>query len=313
MKQRIFGFDGARLSSMSVESPGRLRWACWNRADGTALIVGDRGTMLSYSEGRLTRVETGTDVNIRCVDISPGGGAAYGCGNSGLILRAEGGKVERISEGVQENLRRVAWAPSGERLLFAGNDGAAYVLSGSKFETLHGADTHLRSIAWHPTQGYALVAGNCFRDSVGGLSPSPNLFRFAGGALEDVSTLAESRADLLSASWKPDGSSCTLVGFDQTWHTQTMISFDGDSQKEVAWSSENIFPTACAWHPSGEYALIGTSPLTSDEGIAALYKYDGRSVTRLSDLNGFGVACIAWSPNGEALILASRSLRAFSA
>ena len=43
----------------------------------------------------------------------------------------------------------------------------------------------------------ALVCGNCFQDSVGGLTPSPNLYRFdkGGSSLVDLQTIEESRAD----------------------------------------------------------------------------------------------------------------------
>src|SRR5208282_5705661 len=166
--------------------------------------------------------------NLRGAEFSPTGETAFACGNSGLILSMSGRVWKVVKEDIRENLRRVAWDPSGKRVLFAGNNGAAYIHDGLKFEIVHGADTHLRSIAWHPRDGYALVAGNCFRDSVGGLSPSPNLFRLVGGSLQDVSTLAESRADLTAASWRPDGSSCLLTGFDQTWHTPALFSYDGE-------------------------------------------------------------------------------------
>ena len=312
MKQKIFTFDGTTLSSRSVDAPGRLRWACWNQADDTALLVGDRGTLLRYIDGDFSRLESGSTGNLRCAEFSPRGDIVHACGNAGLILRLFGEKIERLDEGVRENLRRVAWEPSGTRSLFVGNNGAAYMDGPSGFEVVHGADTHLRSIAWHPRGGQALVAGNCFRDSVGGLSPSPNLFRFRGGSLEDVSTLAESRADLVAASWKPDGSSCLLAGFDQTWHTPSLLSYSEEGLREIVWGNENIFPTACSWHPSGEYALVGTSAMTSEEGATALYRFDGKTVTTTARLEGHGVSCIAWSKDGHALVVASRSIRAFS-
>jgi hypothetical protein len=313
LKQKILTFNGRSLGARTVEAPGRLRWACWDPSDSSALVVGDRGALLAYRDDRFNPLESTTRENIRCAQFSPLGGTAWACGNNGLVLKIAGGTASVVKQGVRENLRRVAWDPSGGRALFVGNNGAAYISAGASFETVHGADTHLRSIAWHPQDGYALVAGNCFRDSVGGLSPSPNLFRFEDGSLNDVSTLAESRADLVAASWKRDGSSCILAGFDQTWHTPSLASYDGEGLREIIWGSENIFPTACAWHPSGEYALIGTSAMTPDEGETALYKFDGKSVTVLSKLDGLGVSCIAWSRDGVALVIASRSVRAFSA
>jgi WD40 repeat protein len=313
MKQKILTFDGRTMGERLVNAPGRLRWACWSRMGGTALLVGDGGTVIEYTGDEFARLDSTTTENLRGAEFSPSGESAFACGNSGLVLSLTGGVWKRVKEDIRENLRRVAWDPSGKRTLFVGNNGAAYVYAGSSFEIVHGADTHLRSIAWHPRDGYALVAGNCFRDSVGGLSPSPNLFRLEDGSLQDVSTLAESRADLTAASWRPDGSYCLLTGFDQTWHTPALFRYGEEGLREIAWGSENIFPTACAWHPSGEYALIGTSAMTDDEGETAVYKFDGKSVTKLAKLGGLGVSCIAWSRDGLAFVVASRWIRAFSA
>ena len=53
--------------------------------------------------------------------------------------------------------------------------------------------------------------------------------------------------------------------------------------------------------------------MTDEEGETAIYKFDGKSVTRLAGLAGLGVSCIAWSRDGLAFIVASRWIRAFSA
>ena len=313
MKQRVLTFDGRALGRGSLEAPGRLRWASWHPSGHHALVAGDSGTLITYGEGHPRAVKSGTAVNLRCAEYSPDGALAYACGNDGMILRLSEAGAEPLDEGIHENLRRVAWEPSGKRALFVGNDGAAHLSSEAGFHIVHGADTHLRTVAWHPSGGYALVGGNCFRDSVGGLSPSPNLFVYRGNDLEMISTTAESRADLIAASWDPDASSCLLVGFDQTWHTPAVFSYRDDALSQVVWGNENIFPTACAWHPSGEYALIGTSRMTPEEGATALYKFDGRTFTKLEPLEGAGVSCIAWSKAGLALIISSPSMRAFLA
>ncbi len=251
MKQKILTFDGHNLGEMSVDAPGRLRWACWSRTAGTALLVGDRGTVIEFAGVGFTRLESKTAENLRGAEYSPSGESAFACGNSGLVLSLTEGAWARVKEDIRENLRRVAWDPSGKRALFVGNNGAAYIHGGSGFKTVHGADTHLRSIAWHPRDGYALVAGNCFRDSVGGLSPSPNLFKLEGGSLQDLSTMAESRADLTAASWRPDGSSCLLTGFDQTWHTPALFSYGDDGLREIPWGEREHLPDRLRVAPFG--------------------------------------------------------------
>jgi WD40 repeat protein len=314
MKQRVLSIVDGALVKLAVEAPGALRWASWNRKDGTALLAGDHGSLFEYSDGAFKALTSGTVENLRCVDVHPDGGFAYACGNSGTILRVEGGSGKVIQSEARESLRRLAWNNTGGRALVVGNGGAAYTLSpGGELARASGAETNLRSIAWSPKEDAALVAGNCFRDSIGGLTPSPNLFELRGTTLNEISDLEGSRADLTSASWRPDGSTCLLAGFDQTWHTSTLISYSHGSLTEVKWGEEKLFPTACSWNPSGSYALIGTSLLTAEEGSASIYRYDQDGSIRIVDeLAGYGASCIAWNDERTALVTCSRHVRAFS-
>ena len=231
------------------------------------------------------------------------------------MLRIEGGKVSSVASDGRTTLRRLGWSDSGRRALVVGNGGAAFLMDGNEnLSRVLGAETHLRSVAWRPNHDTAIVTGNCFRDSIGGLTPSHNLFELNGDALTEVSDLEASRADLTAANWHPEGSSCLVVGFDQTWHNATMLSYSRGAIREVAWGAERLFPTACSWNPSGEFALVGTAPLASDEGSAGLYRFEPRSeaVTKVQDLNGLGVSCISWKDRDVALIACSRSIPAYS-
>ena len=199
--------------------------------------------------------------------------------------------------------------------MVVGNGGIAFTMdTDERLTTVRGAETHLRSIAWHPSRDIALVAGNCFRDSIGGLTPSPNLFLLQGGALAEVSDLEASRDDLTCTAWHPDGSGCLISGFDQTWHTAALLSYSETGVVRLDWTPEKLFPTSCSWDPSGSFALIGTTPLTEDEGTAGLYRFDrkGRNVAKLADLEGYGASCIAWREN-RAIIACARTARAYSA
>lgn len=312
MKQRVLAFDGRKVRRLSVEAPGPIRWASWNGKEGRALLVGDRGTMISYDGGHFHHIKSVTGENLRCVSVSSRDGSAYACGNKGTVVKVEGETATVLHLHIRETLRRLAWDPTGSRLLMVGNGGAAYVFRpDGSLRKLDGAETHLRSISWHPNSGRALVTGNCFRDSIGGLTPSPNLFEFHDDSLTEVSTLEESRSDLTSSSWRPDGSSCLLAGFDQTWHSPTLLEYSDGMAEGVPWKAENVLPTACSWRPDGSYALLGTSAMTSEEGPAALYRYDGSGVTIVEDLDGFGVSSITWSGDG-ALLACSRRNRAFT-
>jgi len=315
LKQRVLSFDGRHLSKLSVEAPGPLRWAAWDGMDGFALLVGDHGSVFEYRDRDFRPIVSGTTKNLRCVEFRRDGAVAYACGNGGTVMRVEGGAVSQLRSESRENLRRLAWNSGGARALVVGNSGAAYILNPSEeLSKVPGAETHLRSVAWYPDDDLALVTGNCFRDSIGSLSPSPNLFELKHDTLNEVTNFEESRADLTSSSWRPRGSDCLVAGFDQTWHTPVLFSYAPGRLTALEWAGENIFPTACSWSPTGAYALVGTSPLTGEEGPASLWRYEvGGGVTKLADLEGFGVSCIAWRDEDLALIACSRSVRAYSA
>ncbi len=312
MKQRVLRFDGDSLGALPVEAPGPIRWIARTKDQGD-LLVGDRGGVLRYDGKKFRLIPAPTSQNLRCVTVSPKDGMGYACGNSGTIVRISGDAASTRDLRLRENLRRIAWDRTGTELLVVGNDGSADIIGpNEKVTRVFGADTHLRSIAWHPSRMSALVTGNCFRDGIGSLTPSPNLFELEGHALREVSTLGESNADLTASSWHPDGSSCLLAGFDQTWHTPALFTYSGVKMHLVEWTDPALFPTACAWSPDGRYALVGTSPMTGDEGVAALFRYSGGSVEKIDDLDGYGASCIAWGTDGAALIACSRTNRAFN-
>lgn len=310
MKQRVIYFDGRSVGPLSVDAPGPLRWVA--RDSNGYLLVGDRGSVVRYDGSGFVPLKSPTAHNLRCAAFSSRTGIAHLCGNEGIILEVEGDVVRDSGVRARENLRRLAWSSAGDELLLVGNDGACYVFDGEKLRRVTGAETHLRSIAWNPFRKMALVTGNCFTDGIGGLSPAPNLFELRGLTLKELATLEESRADLTSSSWHPDGEQCLIAGFDQTWHTPALFAYSGGEMQAFDWNEKELFPTACSWSPDGSFALIGTSAMTSDEGLSCLFRLEGGRLTKVDDLDGFGVSSIAWADDGTALLACSRSNRAFT-
>jgi WD40 repeat protein len=310
VKQRVLSFKGRSVVPLSVDAPGPLRWV--TRESGGYLLVGDRGAIFRHEGTLFERLRSPTTHNLRCAAFSPKTGVTHVCGNDGIILAVEGDSVTEVRVRARENLRRLAWDHDGDELLLVGNDGAAYLFDGEKLTRVTGADTHLRSVSWHPSRETALVTGNCFRDGIGGLAPSPNLFELDGLTLKELATLEESRADLTSSSWHPDGRQCLVAGFDQTWHTPVLFTYSDGETQPVDWKEKEIFPTACSWSPDGSFALLGTSAMTSVEGPSRLYRLEGGSLRKLEELDGFGVSSVAWAEDGTAMVACSRSNRAFT-
>ncbi len=75
MKQRVFAFDGGELRALALEAPGPLRWAAWNTMDGSALLVGDHGSVFEYRDGVFSSIKSGRTENLRCVEFRRNGGA----------------------------------------------------------------------------------------------------------------------------------------------------------------------------------------------------------------------------------------------
>ena len=257
MKQRVLHFDGESLTRLSVEAPGPIRWIVRTRDQGD-LLVGDRGGVLRYEGKKFRRLHASTSQNLRCVAVSPKDGTGYACGNSGTIVKISGDTTSVPDLKLRENLRRIAWDSTGEELLVVGNAGSADIIGAhGGASRVFGADTHLRSIAWHPSRKTALVTGNCFRDGIGSLTPSPNLFELEGHTLREVSTLGESSADLTASSWRPDGSSCLLAGFDQTWHTPALFTYSGGRMHVIDWTEPVLFPDSLRVEPRREVRAGG--------------------------------------------------------
>ncbi len=232
-------------------------------------------------------------------------------GNRGTILKVDG-RINPVRSESTANLRRVAWRPDGTSALLVGNKGTAYRFVDGALERIDGAENNLRSIAWHPRGKYAIVSGNCFRPSLAGLVPASNLYRYEGDtSLEPLQPLSESRADLISSAWRPDGSICFIVGLDSVLQTPTIISYDGEKILHFPWTEEGVCPTSFTWHPSGEYGLVGTGGLSSDDKDGRIYKFHDGRLTQILNLDGLWISCIAWNADGRALIVTSRT-KAFS-
>jgi len=317
LRIKVLIYDGLRTSSEILEADGALRWAAWRHDGSEAIIVGNKGTILSYSpDSRVVkRIPSFVKVNLRCIEFSPDDRLAVIAGNDGTILTLSG-SVKKVETNTATNLRRVAWRRNGAGALIAGNDGEAYYLTAAGAKRVYGARNHLRSISWHPNNDYAILVANSVTPSMAGLLPASAVYRFDTGTLSLAplwENLPETPKDLTCASWRPDGSECLILGYDQSWNTSELYTFDGKSLISRDWKVENMLPTCFDWHPSGRYGVIVTGNL-SRGGVGRLLKYGGGRPSIEHEEMGYSCTCVAWNPRGNhALILGSGLSRAFSA
>jgi len=316
LRNKVLIYDGSRFSSQVIEAEGALRWASWKHDGSEALIVGNSGTILVYSADRkvLRTISPPVNVNLRGVGFSPDDRFAVIVGNAGTLLLLSD-VIRRLESATASNLRRVAWMPRGTGALIVGNEGAASFLAAKGLKRVYGVGNNLRSIAWHPKEDYAVVVGNSVQATLAGLVPAPGFYRFESDnfSLTQIrQTSPETPKDLTCAEWKPDGSHCIIVGYDQSWHTPELYSFDGKSLTETDWKAENLLPTGFGWHPSGKYGLIVTGGLTGGE-TGVVLSYDGGTPSVIHRESRYNMSCISWNPRGEyALILGSSRAHPYS-
>jgi WD40 repeat protein len=317
LRNKVLIYDGSRVSSQIVEAEGALRWAAWRPDGSEALIVGNNGTILAFSGDRksVRNVSSPVKANLRGVDFSPDGRLAVIVGNAGTILLLSD-LLTRLESATSSNLRRVSWKPDGTGALIVGNEGAAYFLASIGLKRVYGVGNNLRSAAWHPKEDYCVVVGNSVKATLAGLVPAPGFYRFDTDSFfltQIRQTSPETPKDLSCASWKPDGSQCIIVGYDQTWRTSELYFFDGKSVTASDWKEENVLPTGFAWHPSGRYGLIVTGALDRGE-TGMVLGYDGPRPSVIHQEPDYSISCVTWNPRGDyALMLGSRGARSYSA
>ncbi len=225
-----------------------LRWACWKRDGGMALLVGNAGTVVEYDGRRFVEYLTPTAENLRGVSWHPEGSYALVVGNHGTVFRFDGKKMTQIATGLQTNLRRVAFRPDGVSALVVGNNGAAFRFEKGKLSPLKAGEQNLRGIAWHQAGRFAVVAGDA------------GLYRYEDGA-EQMTCLAEFPAgELLAADWKPDGTYALIVGSYNPWVSREdldrICKYDGRELFLLLEPKPRKFLSGVAWRPDGAYALV---------------------------------------------------------
>lgn len=314
-KNRALLFDGDKFSEVIIDAPSLLRWVCWR--DDELIMVGNNGCVIIYTlSGKVRQINSGTDENLRCIDISKDGDTAIIVGNKGTILMMRDEELSKVDSATDSNLRRVAWSDDGSYALAVGNEGAALLIHRGRVMSVESEGNNLRSVSWH-RDGYAIVVGNTARATIGGMIPASGFYRFDPIKLQltPIARLNEPRTpeDLTSVSWRPDWSYCVIVGYDQVWSTPSLYKYDGSSIVKIEWKGEDVYPTGFAWHPSGKFGNIVTGGPKLGSGRGMVFKFDGSSPSLIYDWKENHIGCISWSKDGKyALIIGDPEIRSFS-
>lgn len=145
--------------------PGIFRGLDWDRRGQSVILVGDAGRIVKVQGEKILALKSGTRQNLRAVSVNQSNGTALIVGNQGTImLFDEGDNPTMVSHSRGENLRAAAWNPKGNTALIAGNRGTLLKYSELRVEAVDGGRANLRRTAWRPNHSQALVASNCFAD-----------------------------------------------------------------------------------------------------------------------------------------------------
>jgi WD40 repeat protein len=109
--------------------------------------------------------KSGKRQNLRAVSTNPHDGTALIVGNAGtIILLDEDGNPSKINVSTAENLRATSWSSDGSVALIARNRGTLLKYTDLGVETVNGGTANLRRTAWRPDRPQALVTSNCFAE-----------------------------------------------------------------------------------------------------------------------------------------------------
>ena len=145
--------------------PGIFRGLDWDISGQSVILVGDAGRIVKVQGMKILALKSGTRQNLRAVSVNQSNGTALIVGNQGTIIQLnEDGIPNKTNPPSAENLRAAAWNSGGNIALITGNRGTLLKYSEQRVEAVDGGRANLRRIAWRPNHSQALVTSNCFAD-----------------------------------------------------------------------------------------------------------------------------------------------------
>jgi hypothetical protein len=140
-----------------------FRYLAWYQDE--LLLVGDKGSVMRIQAARSINLDSGTQKNLRGISVNASDGTALIVGNSGTILKFnQKGDFVNIKSPTTENLRAVSWNPKGTEALIVGNRGVLLRYSDTSVKTIDDGRANLRRVSWRQDSKEALIASNCFAD-----------------------------------------------------------------------------------------------------------------------------------------------------
>jgi hypothetical protein len=159
----LLHYTNERLETKKLR--GIFRSFAWDKGGDALILVGDGGRILKVEEERSVSVGSGTRQNLRGISVNAADGTALIVGNAGsVLLLDQNASVSKAKVSTSQNLRAASWHPDGKLALIAGNGGTLLRYADQRFQIIDGGRANLRHIAWQPNANLALVTSNCFAE-----------------------------------------------------------------------------------------------------------------------------------------------------
>jgi len=283
----------------------------YNPDGSTALLVGERGTVLRFDGTSIERLGGGlTGSLLRDVAWSPDGSTALLVGDQGTVLLydAANGALATVPADPAHQFHAVTFLDrntallAGDRGVVARYDALAPARGRPLLEAfLSGCDLpgplcpNFRGIDWQPRGDYALAVGEN-----GIIVREPGR---RGSGLPTWERLASGGVTYNDVEWKrPAGEAALLVGDDGT-----VRRFNGTAFPAIPVPT-GVRLLAVAWKP-----FTSTALLAGEHGVLLQYNDFTRRVTPVTAATGRDIVAVSWDPaTGGALLAADGGvLRAY--
>jgi photosystem II stability/assembly factor-like uncharacterized protein len=276
--------------------PGDYKDAAWAPNGSYALIIGNQGKVLKYTNMHgLQTLPSPVTVTLRALSWAPNGSMAIIVGDKGTVLKYNGTNFTVLPSGIIDfDLYTIDWRSDGEYALIAGSYGKILKFDGTNFYTILPEDQaqfYMFGIAYHPSNSYALMVGasgivyKCEEDIAAKYQPSGiKCLRMSTGVF----------TTLKDVEFRADGDYAIIVGM-----SGVVLKFKSDSFEEVDTELKSTTFSVVTWKTGSIYPVM-----SGGDGIFA--KYSGYGVVQMPCPSTASINGISW--NGTtALVVGERN------
>jgi len=195
---------------------------------------------------------------------------------------------------------RVAWHPSSNLLAVSSqgkNVNGIYDISTSKRTALTASQDHFgRGVSWSP-DGSQLAFTSDDRLKIS---------KADGTVLHDIPRYKEAKG-LAGVAWSPSGDRIVTIGARITLHNAQGEAIKQMMHRPEARERDQLL-LCIAWHPSGEFFVVGDYGTELDDPVLQFWSADGELLKSITLEGDTQIRNLSWNRGGTRLVSASSKL-----